>query len=325
MQSRRRIVRAAALAALGAAVQPRVFAQQYPSKPIRFIVPASAGTQIDVTARFMAEAVSRQMGGAAIMVENRAGVGGMLGAEAVAKSDPDGYTLLFGGIPLFLSRWLSDAKAGYDPVKDFAAVAMLCSSPLGIAVAADSQYKTLAELVAAMRQAPDQITYSSGGDGSAAHICAVMLGDKTKTAAKHIPYKGNTSAVTDVVGGRVDFTCQGAGGILPLVKAGKLRALAVTNDHRWDTLPEVPTAVEAGIAGFDLTGWIGVLAPAGTPATVVGRLSGEFVRAAGTPAFKAFCDQQQMFVQILDSRSFAASVPGYEAQLKRLALLARKG
>jgi tripartite-type tricarboxylate transporter receptor subunit TctC len=324
VHSRRHFIHTAALAALGGSILPAARAQQYPSKPIRIIVPASAGTQIVVTARFMAEAVARQMN-AAILVENRAGVGGMLGAEAVAKADPDGYTLLFAGIPLFLSRWLSEAKVGYDPVKDFAPIAMLCSSPLGIAVPAESSYKTLADLVDAMRKAPDRITYASGGDGSAAHICAVMLNDMTKTVAKHVPYKGNTPAVTDVAGGRVDFTCQGAGGILPLVKAGKLRALAVTNDQRWDVLPGVPTAIEAGIPGFDLTGWIGVMARAGTPAAVVRRLSDEFVRAAGTPEFKSFCDQQQMFVQIQDHQRFAASVPAYEAQLKRLALLARKG
>lgn len=324
MHSRRDFIHASALAAIGGAVHPFALAQQYPSKPIRAIVPASAGTQIDVAARFMAEAVSRQMD-MAIVVENRAGAGGLLGAEFVAKAEPDGYTLLFAGIPLYLSRWLSEAKVGYDPEKDFAPVAMLCSSPLGIAVAADSPYRTLADLVAAMRKAPDQVTYSSGGDGSAAHICAVMLNDMTRTVAKHIPYKGNTPAVTDLAGGRVDFTCQGAGGILPLVKAGKLRALAVTNDQRWDQLPDVPTAVEAGIPGFDLTGWIGVMARAGTPAFVVQRLSDAFVRAAGTPEFKSFCEQQQMFVQIQDHRKFAARVPGYAAQLKHLALLARKG
>ncbi|MFT3717100.1 Bug family tripartite tricarboxylate transporter substrate binding protein [Pseudorhodoferax sp.] len=324
MHSRRRFIHAAALAAIGGGLPPAALAQPYPSRPVRLIVPASAGTQIDVAARFMAEAVSRRMH-ASIVVENRAGAGGMLGAELVAQAEPDGYTLLVAGIPLYLSRWLSDAKAGYDPVKDFEPVAMLCSSPLGIAVAADSPYRTLADLVGAMRQAPDRITYSSGGDGSAAHICAVMLNDMTKTAAKHIPYKGNTPAVTDLAGGRVDFTCQGAGGILPLVKAGKLRALAVTNDQRWDVIPDVPTVVEAGVPGFDLTGWIGVMARAGTPASVVQKLSDAFVQAAGTPEFKSFCDQQQMFVQVQDHRQFAASVPGYAAQLKHLALLARKG
>jgi len=323
MHSRRRFIQAAALAAVSG-IGPAFAQPPYPSKPIRLIVPASTGTQIDVTARFMAEAVSRHMN-VSMVVENRPGAGGLVGADFAARATPDGYTLLLAGIPLFLSRYLSESTASYDPVKDFSPIAMLCSSPLGIAVAADSSYKSLSDLIGAMKSAPDQITYSSGGNGSAAHICAVMLNDMTKTSAKHVPYKGNTPAVTDLAGGRVDFTCQGAGGILPLIEAGKLRALAVTNDRRWDALPDVPTTAEAGLPEFNLTGWIGILAQAGTPAPIIELLSNEFVRAAGTPEFKAFCDQQQMFVQSQDHRRFAADMPRYEAQLKRLAMLARQG
>ncbi|MES2999508.1 MAG: tripartite tricarboxylate transporter substrate binding protein [Pseudomonadota bacterium] len=322
MISRRPLLQALALSAI--AVARPVFPQQYPARPIRFVVPASAGTTIDVTARFMAEAMGRALN-VSIIVDNRAGAGAVIGTEYVAKSAPDGYTLLFTGIPLYLTKWLSEAPVSYDPVTDFAPISLLCNSPLGIVVPANSPYKTLSDLVRAMRAKPDEITFSSGGNGSAAHLCMVLLNDLTQTVSKHIPYKGNTPAVTDVAGGQVDFTCQGSGGIVPLIRAGKLRPLAVTNRSRWDFLPEVPTAIEAGVPNFEMTGWIGVVARAGTPAPIVQRLSDEFVRIARTPEFKEFCNKQQMFVDISDHKQFAADVPRYDATLKRLALLAKKG
>lgn len=200
-------------------------------------MPSSAGTTIDLTGRFFAEALTKSLK-TPVMVDNRAGAGGLIGSDIVAKAPGDGYTLLIIGVPHFTARWYVDGPIPFDPVKDFAPLAKMCNSALCFAVKADSPYKTLTDLVAAMRQKPGEITYSSGGAGSTSHLCTVVLNNMTNTRARHVPYKGNTPAVTDVIAGQVDFTCQGAPGVLPMVKAGKLRALAVTGPERWRVIPD---------------------------------------------------------------------------------------
>lgn len=322
MTGRRYFLRS--MASLGAvACAPAVFGEQYPSRPIRIIVPASAGTAVDVTARFVAEALSKSLK-SPVMVDNRAGAGGLIGAEAVAKSPADGYTLLFAGIPHLTTRWFVDGPVNFDPVKDFAPLARLSSSALCLAVKADSPYRTLEELVAAMKRKPGDITYASGGAGSTSHLCTVVLNDLTKTRAKHIPYKGNSPAVTDVIAGQVDFTCQGAPSVVPMVKAGKLRGLVVTSPERWPEIPNVPTAAQVGLPGFKVSSWMGALAPVQTPAPIVERLSEELVRIARTPAFKDFCARQSTYVDIADRRQFLVELPQEDAHWKRIAQLSKE-
>jgi len=207
---------------------------------------------------------------------------------------------------------------------NFVPLARVSSSALCIVVGADSPYKTLGDLVEAMKRKPGEITFSSGGAGSTSHLCAVMLNDLTRTRAKHIPYKGNGPAVTDVIAGQVDFTCQGAPSVVLMVKAGKLRGLAVTSPARLGEIPEVPTAAQAGVAGYQVSSWIGALAPVATAAAVVERLSDELIRIAQSPAFKAFCAQQSMYVDIADRRQFLAELPKEDARWKRISHLAKE-
>ena len=322
MITRRPFIGAAALAGLAGA--KGVFAQEYPSKPIRLIVPASAATQIDTVARVVGEALSKRLN-TPVFIENRAGAGGAVGTASVAKSALDGYTLLVTGIPLFLTKWTSDQPVLFEAMTDFAPIAMLCSSPSGLVVRADSPYKTVADLVRAMKARPGEITFSSGGVGGTSHLHMVTLTEATQTSAKHIPYKGNAPATIDVASGIVDFTFQGPVGIVGLIKTGKLRALLVTNRTRWGELPDVPAANEVGIPGLDfVSGWIGVVAPALTPPPIVQRLSDEFVRIAQSQEFKKFCTEQQMFVEATDHRQFLADFPKYDEQFKRLGTLAKQ-
>ncbi|MFT4195642.1 Bug family tripartite tricarboxylate transporter substrate binding protein [Ottowia sp.] len=298
-------------------------AQPIAGKPIRLIVAASAGTTVDAAARFVAEPLSKALG-VPVVVDNRAGAGGAIGSEAVAKSPADGHTLLFTGVTHFSARYSGEASATYDPVKDFKGIARVCSAALAVVVPTDSPYKTLADLLAAMKARPGEIDYGSGGVGSTSHLCTVIMNDLTGTRAKHIPYKGNTQAVTDTVAGVVAFTSQGSGGVMPLIKAGRLRALAVTSRERWEALPDVPTGIESGIPGFEVASWMGAFAPAGTPDAMVTQISDGMAKIARSPEFKAFCDKQSMYVELLEHREFQASMAKEDARWRRVADLVKR-
>ncbi|MFT3719590.1 tripartite tricarboxylate transporter substrate binding protein [Pseudorhodoferax sp.] len=320
--SRRRAMQAAALAATGqfAAAHAQ---QQYPAKPIKCIIPASPGTTLDALARFMADPVSRRLN-TPVVIENRPGAGLLLGTEVVARAPADGYTLLYTGSAHYAARGLSDTPLTFDPLSDFVPVARMSRVALGIVVRTDAPYKTLADLIAAMKARPGELTYSSSGIGSTAHLCAVALNDATQTTARHVAYRGNGPAVIDVASGQVEFTCQGPGVILPLLQSGKLRGLAVTGRTRWDAFPDVPTAIEAGVPDFDMSSWSGVLAPARTPPAALQLLSDAFIRAGQTPEFKAFCAQQSASVELVGHREFAGQVREEEAYWMRIAQLSKK-
>ncbi|HSV84017.1 MAG TPA: tripartite tricarboxylate transporter substrate binding protein [Ramlibacter sp.] len=295
--------------------------QQYPAKPVRLIVPATPGATIDANARYIAEQLGARWK-TGVLADNRAGAGGGIGSDMVAKAAPDGYTLLFAGTTHFTTRLLPDSALTYDPVKDFTAVAKVSSAALALVVPADSPYRSLGDLVRAMKAKPGDIAYGTGGKGSTSHLCTVLLNDLTQTKAKHVAYKGNTQAVTDTIGGQVAFTCQGSGGVLPLIKAGRLRALAVSSRARWDSLPEVPTGQEAGVAGFEISSWMGLMGPARMPAPLVQSLSDEVLRIARSAEYKEFADKQGMVVDIADHRTFQAELPREEQKWRRLVTLA---
>ncbi|MBT2305452.1 tripartite tricarboxylate transporter substrate binding protein [Variovorax paradoxus] len=319
MITRRTFVRAAALATAPAAGV--LHAQQFPARAIRLIVPTAPGQTLDIVARHFSESLGRRMG-VPMIVENRPGAGVSIGTDYVAKAPADGYSVLFGSMPHYVTPYVADFSANYDPVKDFTPIAMLAKTSMGIVVAAQSPHRTLADLVRAMKAQPGEVTFASGGNVTAAHLCMSLLNSRTQTTAKHVSYKNSTNGVMDVASGLVDFSCQGSGAILPYIRSGKLRLLAVTG-QRWDLMPNVPTAVEAGFAGVELNGWVGVLARAGTPLAIIQRLSDEFVRAGQQPEFKALCDAQQLTMDVFDHRKFAAQVPTYAATFKRLALLSQ--
>jgi tripartite-type tricarboxylate transporter receptor subunit TctC len=315
------IFAAAALAAFmgfGASV---VQAQAYPSKPIRVVVPASPGTAVDVTTRFFAERLSRRLN-SPVVVENRDGAGGAIGITNAAKAAPDGYTVLFTGIPIYATPHVSETPVGFDPLKDFVPIARFNGAALAFVVPASSPYKTLQDLIGAMKARPGDVTFASGGNGSTSQMCTVLLNEMTHTKARHVAYKGNSPAVTDTVGGQVDFTCNSSV-VVPLVRNGKLRALAVTSRARWAELPDVPTVAEAGVPGYEISSWIGAMAPAGTPAAVVQKLSEELVAIAQSSDFRDFCAKQTMYVEVVEHKAFQAGAAAEAAKWKHLAQLTK--
>jgi len=310
------------LMAATAAVSPLpARAQSYPSRPIRVILPSQPGSTIDVNGRYIAEKLGARLR-SGVVIDNRAGAGGGIGSDAVAKSTPDGYTLLFAGTVHFTAREVPGSALSYDPVKDFVAIAKVSSGTAGLAVPADSPYRTLGEVIQAMKAKPGEITYASGGVGSTSHLAMVLFNDMTKTKARHIAYKGNSQAVTDAIGGQVAMTWQGAAGVVPMAKAGRVRVLAVTGRTRWESLPDVPTVHEAGVPGYELSSWMGMMGPAGLPASVVNVISDEMLRIARTPEYKEFCDRNGMEVDIMDHRAFQAEMPIEAQKWRRLLALA---
>ncbi len=274
-RQRRRSIAAAALAgtALWLAAPAATLAQDYPSRPIKMIVPYPPGGATDVIGRVMAQKLSTALG-QQVVVENRGGAAGNIGAAAVAKSAPDGYTLLMGALTSHsINAVLYGATAQFEMPASFAPVAVVGRVPLVFVVNPKVPAATLAELIALARAKPGTLTIASAGNGSPQHLAAEMFQRLVDVKMVHVPYKGSGPAMTDLVGGQVDTMIETAPAAHAFVKAGKLRALATTTAAPVPTLPGVPTAPEAGIKGFEVSSMFGIMAPAGTPAPVVARLS----------------------------------------------------
>ena len=251
-------------------------AQSYPVKPVRVIVPFPPGAGADITTRLIAPRLSEGLG-QQLVVENRAGAAGNIGAEVVARAAPDGYTLLIAPASIAISQTLYK-KLPFDLVRDFQPVAMLASVPFILVVHPSLPAKDVKELVALAKSRPGQINYASTGSGSSPHLTAEMLKMQARIDVVHVPYKGTPLAVTDLLSGQVSFMFANALSVLPQVSAGRLRALAITSAKRSATTPQLPTMIESGLPGFESGTWYALLAPAGTPREVVARLSGEVAR-----------------------------------------------
>lgn len=256
-------------------------AQAWPAKPVRIVVPLGAGGFADVPARILAPKLGAQLGGTTF-VENRPGAGSTIGADHVAKADPDGHTLLFTATPHVISAWLYKTLQ-YDALKSFAPVALIASGPYVLVVHPDMGVSTVAELVAAAKAQPGKIDYASSGNGSAQHLVTALFASAAGIDISHVPYKGSGQAMQDVLGGRVKVHFAGVPNVINHVRAGKLRALGVTGTQRWPDLPQVPTIAEAGVAGYEATLWLCLLAPAGTPDAIVNRVSAEIGKALQDP------------------------------------------
>ncbi len=252
-------------------------AQSYPSRPVRMVIPLSPGGFADVPGRILASRLSALLG-YNVFVENRAGAGGTIGADFVAKSAPDGYTLLFTGTPHVISAWVYK-KLPYDPLKDFEPVALVASGPYVLVVNPQLPVKSVRELIAAAKARPGQIDYASSGNGSAQHLVSALFASMAGIQLNHVPYKGSGPAMQDLLGGQVKVSFAGIPNVLPHVKAGRLRALAVSTPQRSPDLPQVPTVAEAGVPGYQATLWLNLAAPAGTPADIVQRLYAETAKA----------------------------------------------
>jgi tripartite-type tricarboxylate transporter receptor subunit TctC len=262
---------AACLVALGAA---GALAQPYPSKPIRLIVPFPPGGSTDIFARPIAQKLSEALK-QQVIVDNRGGAGGTIGADAAAKSPPDGYTLLMGHIGTLAVAPSIYPNLSYDPVKSFTPVSMVATVANVLVVNPSLPANNVAELIAYARANPGKLSYGSGGNGSAAHIALELFKQRTGTEIVHVPYRGTSPSVTDVIGGQVAMTMTGVPPVLPFVQSGRLKALGVSSRQRVEALPNVPTIAEAGVKDFEATQWYGIVAPAGTPQPIVARLNAE--------------------------------------------------
>src|SRR3989442_8790269 len=267
------------------------FAQTYPSKPIRLIVPNPPGSAVDIRGRWIAERLTRVLG-QPIVVDNRAGAGGTVGTDAAAKSAPDGYTLgLVHQGTLALAPYFYPGLS-YDPIADFAPVTRLSVNPLLLVVNSSVPVNSVAELLRLAQEKPGQLNYGSPGSGTPPHLAGELFKSMANIAVTHIPYKGGGAALGDLVARPLTYTFDNLSIQLPQVKAGKIKALAVTGMRRLAALPEVPTLAESGLAGYDYLAWIGIAAPAKTPKEIVARLSQEITSILGTAAAREWLAAQ---------------------------------
>lgn len=267
---------AASALALAAFLGP-ANAQTYPSKPIKLVLPFPPGAPSDLVGRTIGQKISEQMG-QGVVPDNRAGAGGTLGLSLVAKAPPDGYTIMVTSPTLALSPLLY-SNLSFDPMKDFTPVARLASIENVVLVHPSVPAKTLKEFIALARSRPGKLNYGSGGPGTTNHLANELLKSLEKINMVHVPYKGATVATTALMGGEVDEVIVSVASVLPLIRAGRVRAIAVLSDKRVPTLPEVPTSTEAGFPNFKMSIWYGMMAPAGTPREIVTRLYQEVVKA----------------------------------------------
>lgn len=275
----------AAAAGIGAMFTPLARAQTdagWPNRPIRIIVPFPAGVGVDVVVRAIAPQLGERLG-QPVVVENRPGAGGNIGIELAARAPSDGYTLLATSSNFTANPRLYQ-KVNFDPIKDFTAIVGLIRTPAVLVVAADSPYKTVEDLLARIRATPGGLAFASGGNGSIAHFAAELFKMGNKIEGLHVPYRGAPEIFTSIFGQQTPYAFPVLVSALPLVKSGKLRALAVTSPKRSIYLPEVPTLHEASKGGFDIESENGLVAPAGTPAAIVNRLNAEVVRILKDPA-----------------------------------------
>jgi tripartite-type tricarboxylate transporter receptor subunit TctC len=262
-------------------------ASSYPNKPIKLIVPYTAGGGYDVVARLLAQRLSERWG-QQVLVDNRAGANGNIGAGMVAKSDPDGYTLLLGGIgPNAINPSIYGDKTGYDAIKDFAPVMLVATFQNIVAVNASVPVKSIKELIALAKAKPGEINYASAGSGSTQHLSGELFKTMAGVELTHIPYKGSAPAQAAVLANEVSLIFNSTPTTLPHIKTGRLRGLAVTALHRSPEAPDLPTVAEAGVPGYEVIGWYGVLAPAGTPKPIVAKINSELDKILQLPAIKA--------------------------------------
>ncbi len=304
----------AATASLGLA--PLHTHAAYPDKPVKLVVPFAPGGGADLIARTLAVEMSKELG-QSVYVENKPGAGTIIGSDIVAKSPPDGYTLLVSSIAHAVNPSLMD-KLPYSTEKSFAAVSLVVRSPNVLVVRADSPYRSVRDVVSAARARPGQLTYASPGNGTSSHLAGALFADLAKVQLQHITYKGSAPALTDLLGGQIDILFGTSGSVGPFIDNGKLRALAVTSAGRSTAYPDVPTMSEAGVPGYLSEGWYGLHAPAGTPAAVIQKLNAAVLKAARTEFFQSKLVHEGMVAQTGTPAEYDAFVRDEIARWSRL-------
>ncbi|MDP1900008.1 MAG: tripartite tricarboxylate transporter substrate binding protein [Rubrivivax sp.] len=292
----------------------------YPNRPIRMIVPLAAGSAVDVAARIVAQKMSATLG-QTVVVENLPGAAGLTGADRVAKSAPDGYTI--GGFNDSIMTMVPalQPKLPWDILRDFTPVSLVATVEWGIVATPSAPYAHAAGLIAAAKAAPEAINYGSGGIGSPQHIAMALFASEAGISLTHVPYKGATQAAIGVAGGEVPVAFQGLATVNPLIKGNRVKLIAVSTPRRMPQYPEVPTVSESGLRGFEFNSWFAVLAPAGTPAEIVAKLNAEIVKALADPGVR-----DQLVAQGLTPRGSSAEELGSatRAQLAKYAALIKK-
>lgn len=301
--------------ALSAGFAPSAFAQDaaYPDRPVRVIVPFPAGGATDVVVRLLGERMGQELR-QPVVVENRTGAAGTVGAAAVARSRPDGYTLLAASLGSNLIAPLLMREPPFDPKADFEFVSKIGTTPTALLVRAESPFRSVEDLLAVLRREPGRHSYSSAGIGSPMHLSAVLLGITSRTEAVHIPYRGEAPAVTDLIAGQVLYCFSPASSAVGYVRGGKVRALAVASAQRVPSLPDVPTMAEAGQQGVEAYTWQGLLAPAQTPRPIIDRLNRALRTAIDDPAIRTRANEIGVPVAASTPEEFRAE---FEADLRK--------
>ncbi len=288
MISRRRLMGLSAAAALAPALSGRVArAQAWPNRFVRLIAPFPAGGGTDAVGRIIAGRLS-EIWGQQVVTENRGGAGSNIGIEAAARSDPDGYTMLIASLPLAVNRFIYPSL-GYDSVADFAPVSLICTYPNVMAVPNSSPAKSVQEFIDYANANRGKITFASSGIGTSPHLSGELFKRMAKIEMTHVPYRGVAPAMNDLIPGRVDVMFNTTGGLMPQVRAGQVRGLAVTTAQRFPTAPELPTVAESGLPGFDVSSWYAFLVPARTPPDIVNKMHADTVGAVRSRRSKRGC------------------------------------
>ena len=259
-----------------------VLAAEYPVKPIRLIVPYPPGGGNDTISCLLAPKFNESLG-QQLIIDNRPGAGTTIGVTLAARAAPDGYTIVMSSVASHAMAPQLYSNPGYDPIKDFAAVTLLATTPMLLAVGAGTPYKSLQDIISAAKASPGKLSYASGGNGTPPHLSTAIFAEKTGIQMVHVPYKGSGPALVDVMAGQITMIIDTAASATPHVRSGKMRGIAITGKRRWPDLPEVPTFAEGGLTDYDSSSWYAIHAPAGTPKAVIARLNGELVRIVRLP------------------------------------------
>ena len=280
-------------------------AAAWPEKSVNVIVPFPAGGSTDTIARAMAQHMGEKLG-QPFVVDNRPGATGTIGATAVKRAAPDGYTLLVASLGPFVIAPHLVKNIPYDAVKDFDYISLPVQAPNVLVASPAQKARTVADVIAALKAQPGKISFASSGNGSSDHLSAELFWQQSGTSGLHIPYKGGAPAINDLLGGQVDFSFQNVNAVLPHIRAGKLHAIAVTGDRRSPVLPDVPTLAEAGVKGAEIYSWQGLAAPRGLPAEVKKKLADAAIQAISEPALKKRLTEQGMEIVANTPEEFAA-------------------